>query len=145
MSSDRLVSYERFAHYKLGKGRVTLSIRVTDGNVKVGMAFCSPKDQFNKERGRNIALARRDAVRQISKFTESKQTYTKVFKLEKHLYSFEFKVDPSQRLSDQVYYEFVNYIRNFVTHIGGGITITPAPRWAVRALGGLGKSLKVVY
>jgi len=49
---------ETYEHLFVGKGRVTLAIVVDGETVKVGMAFCSPKDQFVKIRGRQIARGR---------------------------------------------------------------------------------------
>lgn len=53
--------------HKKGQGRVTLAIRLTPeeygaaGTVEVGVAFCSPKDQFTRAKGRELAKQRLDA------------------------------------------------------------------------------------
>jgi hypothetical protein len=52
-----------YMHLHVGMGRVTLALRhklcaAKGDEVEVGVAFCSPKDQFNKARGRNIARGR---------------------------------------------------------------------------------------
>jgi len=50
-----------FLHFQLGKGRCTCALRWNPDNtesVEVGMSFCSPKDLFNKKRGRAIATGR---------------------------------------------------------------------------------------
>jgi len=52
--------YERFAHYKVGKGSVTLSASVDEGKVTIGLSFCHPRDRLNKQKGREIALGRRN-------------------------------------------------------------------------------------
>lgn len=54
---------QTFVHMRLGDGRVTLAIRSDDTRkteplVKVGVAFCSPRDKFTKAKGRKIALGR---------------------------------------------------------------------------------------
>ena len=43
-------------NYADGKKKPFATIAIVDGNV--GLAVCSSKDQFNKKRGREIALAR---------------------------------------------------------------------------------------
>lgn len=46
-----------FTHLHLGNGRVTLAIReLPDGEVSVGIAWCSPRDQFSRAMGRETAL-----------------------------------------------------------------------------------------
>jgi hypothetical protein len=50
-----------FLHASLGLGKVTCAIRWCPEDpsvVEVGLSFCSPKDQFIKKRGREIATAR---------------------------------------------------------------------------------------
>lgn len=50
-----------FLHMRLGQGMVTCAIRwcPEDRNViEVGVSFCSPKDQFVKRKGRDIAESR---------------------------------------------------------------------------------------
>lgn len=47
-----------YMHFKLGKGRVTAAIEVEGQTASVGLAFCSPKDQFERRRGRLIAGGR---------------------------------------------------------------------------------------
>lgn len=54
----------RFRHYNLGPGQVTVavtSVPVGSGEqseVYFGLAYCSPKDQFRKAKGRLIAEGR---------------------------------------------------------------------------------------
>ena len=45
-----------FTHLFLGDGRVTLAIREVEGEISVGIAWCSPKDQFSRAMGRETAL-----------------------------------------------------------------------------------------
>lgn len=47
-----------FNHMALGAGRVTFAYEVVDGEAIVGAAFCSPKDQFSRRKGRLIATGR---------------------------------------------------------------------------------------
>ncbi len=52
----------RFIHLTLGEGRVTLAYRHDEkqGDDSYAAAFCSPKDQFWKKKGRLIAQGRLD-------------------------------------------------------------------------------------
>lgn len=67
---------ETYEHLFVGKGRVTLAVlRDGKGGVKVGISFCSPKDQFARARGRKIALGRASADSVYSySFSEVDQT-----------------------------------------------------------------------
>lgn len=48
-----------YRHYRLGAGRVTLAgMLYADGEASFNVAFCSPKDQFTRARGRAIAGGR---------------------------------------------------------------------------------------
>lgn len=47
-----------YKHLRLGKFAVTLAYRFIDGGIEYGAAYCSKKDQFCKEIGREIALNR---------------------------------------------------------------------------------------
>jgi len=47
-----------FMHFELGGGRVTAAVEVADGAAKVGLAFCSPRDQFERRKGRLISEGR---------------------------------------------------------------------------------------
>ena len=48
-----------YEHIPLGGGRATVAIRLVDeSTVNVGLALCSPKDQFSRRRGRIIAGGR---------------------------------------------------------------------------------------
>jgi len=51
----------KFMHMQLGAGHITLAVRAMPDEVGayvVGAAFCSPKDQFSKKKGRLIAEGR---------------------------------------------------------------------------------------
>jgi hypothetical protein len=50
-----------FLHMRLGQGMVTCAIRWSpddEEELEVGVSFCSPKDQFVKRKGRDIAESR---------------------------------------------------------------------------------------
>lgn len=48
-----------FLYLNLGDGRATIAIMPNeDDTVEVGVAFCSPQDNFNRKTGRAIALQR---------------------------------------------------------------------------------------
>src|ERR1700687_2633301 len=58
---EKIVKTESYSHLLVGKGKVTLAAKFFDSNwVEVGVAFCSPKDQFNRKKGRLIATGRRE-------------------------------------------------------------------------------------
>ncbi len=50
-----------FMHFELNGGRVTAAIQVENQIAEVGLAFCSPQDQFARKRGRLIAEGRLNA------------------------------------------------------------------------------------
>lgn len=102
-------AFETFAHYKLGGGYATLSVSVNEGAAKVGVSFCSPRDQFIKDRGRKVATTRRDLGAEVS--------YTFGFKRDQKAYP---------RLCDQL----INEFKTFVAMKRDGKRM--APRWAVR-------------
>lgn len=48
-----------YMHPFIGNGRATAAIDVSDKtNIRVAFAFCSPKDQFSRKKGRLIATGR---------------------------------------------------------------------------------------
>lgn len=49
-----------FSHPYIGRGRATLAMEVSHDHseVLVGVAFCSPNDQFRRDKGRMIAAGR---------------------------------------------------------------------------------------
>lgn len=47
-----------FCHPFVGRGRATLAINSTDDTLVVGIAWCSPRDQFSRAKGRKIATDR---------------------------------------------------------------------------------------
>lgn len=64
MSPDCLT----FEHLRVGHGGATLAVMWDAGRTlaKVGVAFCSPKDQYSKKRGRAIAFGRLATMRRYS-------------------------------------------------------------------------------
>jgi hypothetical protein len=48
-----------YMHLPIGGGRVTVAVRSVTGTLTVGFSWCSPRDQFVKAKGRQIAEARR--------------------------------------------------------------------------------------
>lgn len=80
MSKDNV----RYMHVDIGKGKATAAIEEKTGAARVGLAFCSPKDQFNKKIGRLISSGRLQ--------------HDKCF--------FELTLDPERRLKEQVYEAF---------------------------------------
>ena len=51
-----------YMHPFIGDGRATAAIDISDTeSIKVAFAFCSPKDQFSRKRGRLISTGRLDA------------------------------------------------------------------------------------
>lgn len=63
--------FQTYAHFKIGAGYATLSVILDEGQVRAGIAYCSPRDHWNKSKGRKISLGRRD--------------------MEKHRYAFNFQ------------------------------------------------------
>lgn len=110
--------FETFAHYKIGKGFATLAVSVDDGNVRVGVSYCHPRDNINKSFGRDVAVARREIGSD---------------------FSFEFTRD-GRRLGEQLRAEF----EAFVTESGRALTLlramnhdntrVGAPPWAIHSL-----------
>lgn len=49
---------ESFLYLYLGNGRATIAINEKNNSVHIGVAFCSPDDQFIKKYGKELALAR---------------------------------------------------------------------------------------
>lgn len=50
-----------YQHFRLGRGHCTFAAQYTENSfpaVRVAVAFCSPKDQFSRKRGRAIATGR---------------------------------------------------------------------------------------
>lgn len=47
-----------FDHLVVGKGGATLAVKRIGANLHVGAAFCSPHDQYSKNKGRKIAADR---------------------------------------------------------------------------------------
>lgn len=58
---DRLARYSKRLPKKgvrLHTGRAVIAYQVDDNGIRVGVAFCSPVDQFNWEEGKRKALER---------------------------------------------------------------------------------------
>jgi len=52
------------------RGAITFMTSIEEFNeLHIGVAFCSPKDSFNKAKGRLIAAGRLEKNAQITKFT----------------------------------------------------------------------------
>lgn len=117
---ERRKPFETFAHYRLGKGNVSLSISVDEGDVQVGVSFSHPRDTFSKSFGRSIAMGRR--VKTSNDF------------------SFSFKRNLEQRLTHQVRSEFEKYVADSqapraqlaITNLREDWT--GAPSWAIHSL-----------
>jgi hypothetical protein len=67
---SKALIYNTFVHTDLGNGHATLAIRETmaannTGIIEVGVAFCSPNEQFNRRIGRTIASGRLNAKRRF--------------------------------------------------------------------------------
>lgn len=109
--------FETFAHYKIGKGHVTLSVSVDEGNARVGVAYCHPRDGLNKGFGRTVARGRRD--------TDCP-------------FSFDFKRN-KQRLGSQLRDEFEGFVvesgraLGIVRELGSNVQVG-APPWAIHSL-----------
>ena len=54
------MQFMAFMHPYIGRGRATLAIAhdPNDGRTFVGVSYSSPKDNFNRKKGRNIATQR---------------------------------------------------------------------------------------
>lgn len=92
-----------YIHDYIGNGRFTLAIKVNEGKVNVGVAFCAPKDQFTRKRGRTIAMGR----------IEKESAYC---------FSFTRNEDP---LKKQAWDMFVYFMENDSMGL--------VPRWATRS------------
>lgn len=83
--------FTTYIHPTIGMGRATIAVQhdPVSGYTRVGVAYSSPKDQFNKAKGRQIALGR----------------------IEKNsLLSFEFwRKSRDKKLKDEVLDLFVNF------------------------------------
>jgi len=101
------MNFTTYMHPYVGKGRATLAIVVDGENVKVGMAFCSPKDKFKKARGREIALSR----------LQSDSEYT-----------FSLKLEANVKIRTQVYNKFLEYC------LQGKVTNRKFPLWAHKTI-----------
>lgn len=82
--------FSTFAHYKIGKGLVTLAVSVDEGDARVGVSYCHPRDVMDKSFGRSVAVKRRD----------SKSTF-----------SFAFKRTPGVKLVEQLRMEFEKFVQ----------------------------------
>jgi len=72
--SETRKPFETFAHYKIGKGFATLSVSVDEGNARVGVSYCHPRDGLDKAFGRTIATKRRESGSSFSfEFKRNKQ------------------------------------------------------------------------
>lgn len=49
---------ETFLYITYGEGQATVAIKEIEDNIQISAAFCSPDDQFVKDKGRKIALER---------------------------------------------------------------------------------------
>lgn len=47
-----------FMHLQLGSGRVTVAIDLEDNTARVAAAYCSPRDNFSRSKGRLISTSR---------------------------------------------------------------------------------------
>ena len=117
--SDRK-PFETFAHYKIGKGFATLAVSVDEGNVRVGVSYCHPRDGINKNIGRSIAAARRDSGSD---------------------FSFDFTRDFKRKLGDQLRDEFENFVlesgeaQKILRTIGDNTKVrVGAPPWTIHSL-----------
>lgn len=112
--------FETYAHYKVGKGFATLAVSVDNDLVKVGIAYCHPRDRLNKGFGRIIASNRRDTGSD---------------------FSFEFSRDLKRRLGDQLHDEFECFIIESGHSINNGSCRSAnshrrqAPLWIICSLG----------
>lgn len=59
-----------FMHFDIGPGRVTAAIRADDKEAEIGLAFCSPEDQFSRKRGRLIAEGRLNVGKSLRLFLD---------------------------------------------------------------------------
>ncbi len=109
--------FATFAYYNIGNGRVSLSVNVDNDLISVGVAYCSPNDQFSKSRGRAIALGRR--IKNVPR------------------YSFSFKRN-DQRFGEQLFDEFKKFADTEVCigvdDKGQDCFANTAPRWVERSL-----------
>ena len=71
-----------YQHMSLGTGKATVAIRVDEDTpshrvARVGLATCSPKDQFSRKRGRAIAEGRLQARKFFMQLTVADGTNVK--------------------------------------------------------------------
>lgn len=115
--SETRKPFETFAHYKIGKGFATLAVSVDEGNARVGVSYCHPRDGLDKGFGRTVARGRRD--------TDCP-------------FSFDFKRN-KQRLGSQLRDEFESFVVEsgralaIVRELGNDIQVG-APPWAIHSL-----------
>lgn len=73
--------YTRFYHLRLENGGAITGVALRDietGIIKVGLSFCSPKDIFNKAKGRKIAMGRATKCPMIEVGTNSNKAIKNV-------------------------------------------------------------------
>jgi len=116
--SENRKPFETYAHYKIGKGFATLAVSVDEGEARVGVSYCHPRDGINKSFGRSVAARRRDAS---------------------STFGFEFKRN-QQKLGDQLRDEFESFIveAGAASHILKNLESKEirvgAPPWVIHSL-----------
>lgn len=102
-----------YMHLRVGRGKATLAVNVGAKECRVGVAFCSPKDQYVKRIGRAKALG------QLQRWGVHKTRVNA-----KH-YVFAFGIDAKEgNLRQQAVSSFQAWIRSEQTPIAN-----PIPNW----------------
>lgn len=66
-----------YMHLKHAAGRITVAFQVEEKIAKVALAFCSPRDQFSRARGRLISEGRLKADKVALHVTLAEDTRAK--------------------------------------------------------------------